>query len=90
MSITGPIAIREALPGWHPPNPSVRGEFEGTVRVNISAAGTVESAEIVKSVHPAYDALLLRAARTWTYQPAKRNGVAMPSDKLVTVRLKPS
>lgn len=90
LTITGPIAIRETLPGWHPPNPSSRGEYEGTVHVTISAQGAVESAEIVKSVHPAYDPALLRAARTWTYQPARRNGVAMPSDKLVTVRLKPS
>jgi TonB family protein len=89
-SITGPIAIREVLPAWHPPNPSSRGEFEGTVHVSITAAGTVDNADIVRSIHPVYDSLLLRAARTWTYQPARRNGVAMPSDKLVTVRLKPS
>jgi TonB family protein len=89
QSITGPIAIKEVLPGWNPPNPSSRGEHEGTVRVSISATGAVESAEIVKSVHPVYDSLLLRAARGWTYQPARRNGVAMPSEKLVTVRLKP-
>jgi TonB family protein len=88
-TITGPIAIRETLPGWNPPNSSSRFEFEGTVQVSISATGTVDSAEIVKSIHPVYDALLLRAARGWTYQPARRNGVAMPSDKLVTVRLKP-
>ena len=88
-TITGPIPIRETFPGWNPPNSSSRVEFEGTVQVSISATGTVDSAEIVKSVHPVYDALLLRAARGWTYQPARRNGVAMPSDKLVTVRLKP-
>ena len=90
LTITGPIAIREVLPPWHPPNPSSRGDFEGTVHVSINAAGAVESADIVRSIHPAYDSLLLRAARAWTYQPARRNGVAMPSEKLVTVRLKPS
>ena len=88
-TITGPIAIRETLPGWNPPNSSSRVEFEGTVHVNISATGTVESAEIIKSIHPVYDALLLRAVKAWTYQPARRNGVPMPSDKMVTVRLKP-
>jgi len=88
-SISGPIAIRETLPGWNPPNASSRVEFEGTVRVIISATGTVESAEIIKSIHPIYDSLLLRAVKGWTYKPAQRNGVPMPSDKMVTVRLKP-
>lgn len=88
-TITGPIAIKEALPVWNPPTSSSRVEFEGTVHVNITAAGTVESAEIIKSIHPVYDTLLLRAVKNWTYQPARRNGVPMPSDKMVTVRLKP-
>ena len=87
--ITGPIAIRENLPAWTPPNPSQRTEFAGALRVVISATGVVESAEITDSVHPAYDQILLQAARGWRYQPAKRNGVALPSEKTVTVRLKP-
>ena len=88
--ITGPIAIRETLPPWVPSSSSSnRTEFSGTLRVLISATGTVERAEIVDSVHPAYDPLLIQAARNWRYQPAKRNGVALPSEKTVSVRLKP-
>ena len=41
------------------------------------------------SVHPAYDRLLLQAAREWTYQPARANGAAVPSEKVVQVVLKP-
>jgi TonB family protein len=88
-TIVGPIAIRETLPPWSPANPSQRMEFAGALRVTISATGTVESAEITKSIHPAYDQLLLQAARTWRYQPARRNGVALPSEKTVSIRLKP-
>ncbi|MEO6237714.1 MAG: energy transducer TonB [Vicinamibacterales bacterium] len=89
VQISDPIAIKETLPPWNPPNPSSRVEFEGTIHVSISASGTVERAEILKPVHPVYDAQLLRAVKGWLYQPAKRNGVAIPSDKNITVRLKP-
>jgi TonB family protein len=89
VTITGPVAVRQDLPPW-PPSVSVgRREFTGTVRVTISAAGAVESAEIVDSVHPLYDPVLLKAAKTWLYQPARRNGVAMPVEKTVTVRIRP-
>jgi TonB family protein len=87
--LTGPIAIRQDLPPWQSPATS-RVEFSGTIRVMISATGAVESAEMVEAVHPAYDPLLLAAARKWLYQPARRNGVPMPSEKTVTVRLTPS
>jgi tetratricopeptide (TPR) repeat protein len=87
--LTGPIAIRQDLPPWQSPATS-RVEFSGTIRVMISATGAVESAEMVEAVHPAYDPLLLAAARKWLYQPARRNGVPMPSEKTVNVRLTPS
>jgi TonB family protein len=92
-AITGPIAIRENLPRWVPSSSSSassRIEFSGKLRVLITATGAVERAEIVESVHPAYDQLLLEAARNWLYQPARRNGVALPSEKTVAVQLKPS
>lgn len=89
VSVTGPVAIRQDLPPWQSSGTS-RVEFSGTIRVMISAAGTVESAEMVASVHPTYDSLLVNAARKWLYQPARRNGVPMPSEKTVTVRLTPS
>ena len=48
------------------------------------------SAEIIKSVHPAYDQALLRAARGWIYEPAKKDGVPIPSEKTVEVSVAPS
>jgi hypothetical protein len=47
------------------------------------------SAEIVRSLHPAYDQLLLRAAREWLYHPGKRDGVDIASEKTVEVSLLP-
>jgi TonB family protein len=88
--VTPPIAIREALPPWVPVDPASKlTEFRGAVKVHIDAQGRVTEAEISEPVHPAYDRLLAEAARTWTYQPARANGVAVPSEKVVQVVLKP-
>ena len=57
--------------------------------MQISAEGKVTNAEIIKSVHPAYDQSLLRAARGWLYEPAKKDGVAIPSEKTVEVAVTP-
>jgi TonB family protein len=59
------------------------------VQVSIGVDGRVANAEIVQSVHPTYDSMLLRAARSWLYQPAKQNNVAVASELLVEVNLRP-
>jgi TonB family protein len=88
--ITPPVAIRQVMPQWVPSDTlSRQGSFTGAVRVSISATGRVEAATIERSVHPAYDRLLLQAARSWEYQPARSDGVQVPSDQLVQVQLKP-
>jgi tetratricopeptide (TPR) repeat protein len=88
--VVPPVAVREKLPVWSPPDVTSRArEFRGSVRVQISSTGNVVSAELVDSVHPAYDTLLLRAARDWMYTPARWNGNAVASEKTVEVLLKP-
>ena len=64
-------------------------EYKGAVKVLISAEGKVESAEIVTPTDRNYDRLLLNAARSWLYEPAMRNGAAIPSEKVVSVYLRP-
>lgn len=87
---TRPVAISQSLPNWFPSDSlSRRSAFSGSVRVNIGVDGRVSSAEIVSSVHPTYDSMLLRAARSWLYQPAKRNDVAVESELVVEVNLRP-
>jgi TonB family protein len=88
--VSAPVPIREELPVWAPKDELGRTmEFRGAVRVSISARGTVESAEVVRSVHPAYDELLKQAAKSWTYYPGRVNGQAVPSERVITVVLKP-
>jgi TonB family protein len=59
------------------------------VKVRIGADGRVKGATIDQPSHPAYDAVLLRVARTWLYKPAMQNGVAIESERVIAVRLRP-
>jgi TonB family protein len=88
--IVPPAVVMQKLPPWVPDPVSRANEFHGAIRVVISAEGRVVSAEIIKSVHPAYDQALLRAARGWIYEPAKKDGVPIPSEKTVEVSVAPS
>jgi TonB family protein len=88
--ITKPVALAQEFPRWVPFDAvSRQTEFVGSVRVRILPTGAVESAEILKPVHPAYDTALLAAARSWRYQPATHNGVAVSAEHIVEVRLRP-
>ena len=88
--VVPPVVIRQTIPTWLP-DPASRGmELRGAVRVQIGADGKVAQAEIVKSVHPVYDQILLRAAKLWLYQPARRDGVAIPAERTVEVVVQPT
>jgi TonB family protein len=87
--IVPPVAIRQQLPGWVPDPVSRATEFHGAVRVQISAEGKVTDAEMVKSLHPAYDQAVLRAARAWLYKPALKDGAPIPSEKTVQIAVTP-
>ena len=87
--IVPPAVIQQRLPPWIPDPVSRATEFRGAIRVQISAEGKVVNAEILKSVHPAYDQSLLRAAKTWLYEPAKKDGVPIASEKTVEVAVAP-
>ena len=85
-----PVMIRQELPAWTANDAfSRRAELTGTLRVRVGADGRVEAVELIRRIHPAYDPQLLRAARTWLYQPATQNGVPVAADIIVEVRLRP-
>ena len=88
--ITPPAVVQQKLPPWiaNPVNRRAT-EFHGAVRVQISAEGKVLSAEIVRSIHPAYDAVLLRTARTWQYEPGRKDGVPIAMEKTVDIVVSP-
>ena len=87
--ITSAVPVKQDLPVWVPTDQATRREFRGAIRVFISETGTVTRAELSQIVHPAYDRQLLLAAKTWTYQPALKDGVPTASEKVIEVVLKP-
>jgi TonB family protein len=85
-----PVPVSETLPPWLPPDSaSARIEYVGLLRLRIGADGRVESATIIKSSHPAYDTAAVRAARSWTYTAAQRNGRSVSAQKDIQIRLLP-
>jgi hypothetical protein len=87
--ITSAVPVKQDLPVWVPTDQATHREFRGAIRVYINETGAVTRAELSQVVHPAYDRQLLLAAKTWTYQPAMKNGVPIASEKVIEVVLKP-
>jgi TonB family protein len=88
--VTPPVPLRQDLPRWVPyDNASRQAEYRGAIKVTISADGKVQAAEIVTPTDRSYDRQLLNAARSWLYEPAKRDGVPIASEKIVAIYLRP-
>ena len=88
--ITPAFPLRQELPKWVPYDATTRStEYRGAVKVTISTEGKVEAVDIVTPTDRQYDRLLLNAARGWLYEPARRNGTAIPSEKIVSIYLRP-
>jgi len=58
--------------------------------VVIDVTGEVESAVIATPPNPAYDKLVLGAARSWQYQPATLNGKPVKFRKRIQISLVPT
>ena len=92
-SLIAPLVIRQDVPSW-PASlaPVLRREASGTLSgildVTIRPDGTVETARIIKSIHPMYDALLIAAASHWKYQPASRRGTAVEYVKRLAINVR--
>jgi len=85
--VVPPVIIDQTMPKWAPPVGGSRGNWQGTLEVVIDESGNVVSAAMRKPVHPTYDYLLLKAAQSWKYRPATKNGVPGRYIKFVVVRL---
>jgi hypothetical protein len=85
--VTQPVIIQQDLPAW-PGFGDGDALFQGAIDVLIEEHGAVIDARIFKSVHPFYDALLLEAARNWSYEPARRGGRPVMIWKRIAVTLR--
>jgi tetratricopeptide (TPR) repeat protein len=86
--VTPPVAQSQRVPPWRPgPNETVQ-DYTGALRLLIDQSGAVVSAAMSASTRPSYDQQLLRAARDWKFQPARKQGVPVRYLKLIEIRLK--
>ena len=88
--VAPPIAQNQRIPPWIPDRSVATQDFHGTLELLVDATGAVMSATMRASVHPAYNQLLLRAARDWKFMPARRQGKPVRYLKIVEIHLKPT
>ena len=88
QDVKRPFPLSKPLPAWHPVNvPIDQKRFVGAVELLIDEEGKVLATALVDSVHPQYDALLLEAAKAWTFRPATKNGVPVRYRYALAVQL---
>jgi tetratricopeptide (TPR) repeat protein len=86
--VTPPVAISQAMPAWHPARQEVQ-IYEGRLLLDIDERGEVTSVVSQGSLQPGYALSLRRAARTWKFRPATKNGVPVKFRKVVVIHLNP-
>jgi hypothetical protein len=79
-----PVIVQQDMPQFHRP---ITQDKIGVLVVVIDEAGRVETATITQSLDPYYDSMLLQSTKTWKYQPATLDGVAVKYRKLIQLTL---
>ena len=87
--VVPPVATLQQVPQWNVPIGTRPGAWqpEAALELTIDESGSVTNVVLRKSFHPTYDPLLVKAAQSWTYQPARKDGVPVRFVKYVIVRL---
>ena len=87
--VAPPVPQSQPLPRWTPVGPEAMQDFKGTLELLIDERGAVTSVTMRAALHPAYNALLLRAVREWKFLPARRQGTPVRYLKVIDIYLKP-
>ncbi|MBA2303868.1 MAG: hypothetical protein H0W08_14715 [Acidobacteria bacterium] len=80
-SVTAPIGVRPQLPRALPPN--LTKEQLGQIELLILPDGTVGSVKLLGPYKGVLEGMLLSAAKSWTFEPASKNGVPVAFRKVV-------
>jgi hypothetical protein len=84
------VAVVRPLPKWMPPDTrAALRKYSGTIAVEVDARGHVVAAASKRIIHPAYDPMVLAAAREWVFRPARQNGRPVKSEVTVEIELLP-
>lgn len=84
--IVEPVVVRQELPPY--PGRIIAAK-SGVLDVVIDETGAVEAATIVESVDPVYNRIVVGAAKTWVYRPARRDGAPVKFRKRIQIALAP-
>ena len=83
-----PVAMSKPMPEWRPASQTEQKMiFEGALEFVVGEDGRVVSVRLIESVHPSYDAALLKQAMNWSFKPATKNGVPVRYRYAVSIRL---
>jgi hypothetical protein len=87
--VVPPVALKQTLPQWIVPTGTRPGAWqpEGVLELTIDESGDVVNAVLRKPFNASYDALLLKAAMAWKYEPARKAGVPVRFVRNVAIRL---
>lgn len=86
-SVKRPVSVSKTLPDWRPIGVEERMSFEGILEVVVNEQGKVDSVRVVRPVHPRYDPELVKAAASWTFKPATKDGVPVKYRYAMSVSL---
>jgi TonB family protein len=81
-NVVPPMTIQQSVPAYPT---TTMGPTQGSLEVVIDETGAVESARMRASFNPAYDRMVLNAAREWRYRPATLDGVPVKFRKVVNI-----
>jgi TonB family protein len=84
--VTAPVTLQQKMPAF---SSKVAAARSGQLEIVIDETGAVESASIVASVDPRYNALVLGAAKSWKYRPATVDGVPVKFRKRIQLTITP-
>lgn len=82
-----PVVIVQEFPKY--PGRVPTGGVAGAVEIVIDQSGSVESASMQTPMLSGYDDIVINAARTWRYQPAKVSGQAVKFRKSIKITVVP-
>ena len=89
--VVAPIAVFQPQPNVPPAVLNLVRQLRGTSKIDvlIKEDGTVEEVTVKQPVSPAYDKLIVAAARRWRYKPALKDGVPIRFVTTVVINASP-
>ena len=89
VGVVAPTAVFQAQPNIPPGLLSLVRQLRrtGKIDVLINEQGAVDDVTVKEPVNPAYDKLIVAAARTWRYKPALKDGVPIKFVSTVVINV---